>query len=69
MMAAGDEDTRSGWGYPTSTARKVHYFRGGRSLCGKYGAFMVELQADNGRPGPDDCVACTRKLRGGNDRG
>jgi hypothetical protein len=26
-----------GWAYPTQTARRAHYFRGGRSLCRHYG--------------------------------
>lgn len=60
-MSAANE----GWGYPTATARKPHYFRDGRSLCGKYGCFGVPLTPDNGRAQPDDCSACTKKLRGG----
>ena len=47
-----------GWGHPT-TARKWHYFRGGRALCGRW-MFMGVLEADSTSPGPDDCAACSR---------
>lgn len=55
-----------GWTFPTSTARRWHYFRGGRSLCRAYGLLPGQegrLKPDLG-PDPSDCTACTRKLRG-----
>jgi hypothetical protein len=55
----------AGWGYPTSTARKAHYFPEGqvRSLCGKYGRFLpVDIEPDSGIKSPDDCAPCRRKL-------
>lgn len=53
----------AGWGWPTLTATKAHYWREGenRSLCGKYGRILVTVEPDNG-PSPDDCKPCRRKL-------
>jgi len=55
-----------GWAFPTNAARKAHYFPApnGRSLCGKYGSFGVELTPDTGGRSPDDCTGCRRKLDG-----
>lgn len=52
-----------GWGFPTS-ARKAHYFRDGRSLCGRYGWFVADndrLEPDT-KPSRDDCAGCRAKL-------
>lgn len=63
-----------GWGLPTATARKFHYFREGMSLCKKYGCFGVRLQADNPEnmlgviAGPQDCLPCATKLRQPNNK-
>ncbi len=51
-----------GWAWPLN-ARKAHYFVGRKSLCGKW-IFFGRLQDDDGKDGPMDCKACTRKLRG-----
>lgn len=55
------EKPAEGWAYPTQTARKPHYFREHRSLCGKYGDFMLTLTPDTGAQ-PNDCTVCRRKL-------
>ena len=57
--------TPAGWVFPTSTARKCHYFPEGghRSLCGKYGRFKSDHgQPDTGTASRDDCFTCRRKL-------
>jgi hypothetical protein len=63
-----------GWAYPTLTARKAHYFRGGRSLCRRYGLLAgvpvdpPSMSANESGVtvanafGPDDCAACSTKL-------
>jgi hypothetical protein len=53
----------AGWGFPP-VSRKAHYIApDGRSLCGKLGfAFNLPLEPDNGRPSPDDCAACRKRL-------
>jgi hypothetical protein len=52
-----------GWFMP-SNAREYHYFRGTRSLCGKWmhlGSGPLEDKGDKvGHP--NDCVACHRKV-------
>lgn len=52
-----------GWAYPTTSARKAHYFPEGeiRSACGKYGRFLVEVHTeDKDKVSSHDCAACTR---------
>lgn len=58
-----------GWAFPTSEARKVHYFPApnGRSLCGKYGSFGLDLQPGAGSGGIY-CAPCSRKLDGSSVR-
>lgn len=61
------EVTDLGWAFPTTTARKCHYFRSERrSLCGRYALYFVPdghfLAPDSGRAGPDDCTPCRREL-------
>jgi hypothetical protein len=43
-----DENTPAGWGYPTSTARKEHWWAKGeaRSGCGGYGRILIETRPD-----------------------
>lgn len=52
-----------GWGF-TGASRKAHYFRGGDSLCGKYGfrSPRAPHEPDTG-PSSDDCAPCRRALR------
>ena len=51
-----------GWGF-THTSRKCHYFRGGFSLCGKYGfrSPNAPLDPDEGKS-KDDCAQCRKAL-------
>lgn len=61
-----------GWTDFGGQARKFHYVPADnqRALCGKWGLspFVADarqkanLQADTGKPSPDDCKACRRKL-------
>lgn len=56
-----DEPTE-GWGFPGSAQRaKAHYFRGGMSLCNKWGFYRGRMEADTG-PSPDDCPTCRKRL-------
>ncbi len=55
-----------GWAWPTATARKAHYFRETRSLCGKYAYWAAEFDGDASAKSPDDCAACRRKLEASN---
>lgn len=62
-----DTEVVEGWVFPTTSARKVHYFRTReRSLCGRYALLYTPpghlVTPDHGKPGPDDCAACRRKL-------
>lgn len=55
-----------GWMFPHG-ARKAHFFRELRSLCGSYGMFPIEsvmLQEDTGTASRDDCAGCRRRLEG-----
>ena len=62
MPAPDVGGTAAGWAVPVQSARKFHYFpTRARSLCRRYAAFGVELQADTG-PSPDDCAVCRRKF-------
>lgn len=54
---------KEGWVH-LSNDRRWHYFRMGRSLCGRYGlkpsgAYLFEA---DGEPSPEDCALCRRKL-------
>lgn len=50
-----------GWGWP-GNSRKPHYFKAGEatSVCGKW-MFTGQRDPDAGKPGRDDCTACSRK--------
>jgi len=56
-----DEEKRllEGWGWPMP-ARKAHYFRMGKSLCGSW-IFFGRLTQGND-DSPDNCPTCKRKL-------
>lgn len=51
---------KEGWGWPANSTR-VHYFREGRSLCGKW-AFFGELDKSIDLPASDYCGPCAKKL-------
>jgi len=55
-MGQSDE----GWWFP-GLARKAHYFRDGRSLCGSWGTFGRPTLEPDDRESVDDCVQCRRK--------
>jgi len=48
-----------GWTYLYNSP-KWHYFRDGRSLCGKWMTFSKELERRE-IDSPDNCVACKKK--------
>lgn len=52
--------SEGGWGKPFS-ARKWHYFVGGRSLCGHYGWLGTSDTLEDDEPGRYDCATCSRK--------
>jgi hypothetical protein len=54
-----------GW-FKFSNSRKFHWIVAGRSLCGKW-LYLGNGRLDfiMGKPGPDDCRACRRKLDAG----
>jgi len=52
-----------GWGFPAAS-RKAHFFKVGRSLCGKWlylGNLDINQQTGD-KPGSDDCRECHRRL-------
>jgi hypothetical protein len=56
-----------GWNWLFNAA-KYHYFRAGRSLCGRWGMLgtpspgtLEPFDAQASQPGPQECVACWRK--------
>lgn len=53
----------AGWGYPTSVAKKEHWWAedDARSGCGRYGRFMITVQATRPLDVSKICVACARK--------
>lgn len=56
-------DEKHGWGKPTATARKYHYFGDDfRSLCGNYGwlGSRDELE-DEYDDHSENCASCKRK--------
>ena len=50
-----------GWGGPAAQT-KFHYFRGARSLCGKWG-YTGALYPDGKSTHPDDCTQCSKLRR------
>ncbi len=51
---------KEGWAWP-GLARKAHYFREARSLCGKWMFTGVFVRNQDSSQGPDDCATCFRK--------
>lgn len=65
LKEAADPALPSGWAWPTSSARKAHYFAEGdvRSACGKYGRHAaLQVVKDNGARSSSDCAPCARSL-------
>jgi hypothetical protein len=59
--ATKGEGKDEGWGW-LYNARKWHYFRDRRSLCGRWlGLGLGELQQGNDNS-PDNCPTCAKKL-------
>lgn len=51
-----------GWKF-LYNAPKQHYFKAGRSLCGRWMTFgHGDCIEDDGKPQHDECSACRRKL-------
>ena len=65
MTKTPEVDERiEGWGF-LSNAKLAHYFRGGRSLCGRWLTFgapeWISAQEKGKAPGIHDCKACWKK--------
>ena len=54
------EHRKEGWWWPIE-AHKPHYFRDGRSLCGKWGVFRGDFDGQE-HPANVCCTTCYRKL-------
>jgi len=61
---------KEGWAMPSERSKKFHFFRDGKSLCGKWATWLGSLEPDSGFPGINygldpgseaDCAACGRK--------
>ncbi len=56
------ETGKQGWKY-LFNATKQHYFKQGRSLCGRWMTFgHGDCIEDNGKPQHDECISCRSKL-------
>jgi hypothetical protein len=53
------EKLKEGWTYLFG-APKWHYFRDGRSLCGRWMCLGSDFEAGNDTS-PDNCTTCTKK--------
>lgn len=53
-------EKREGWTWLMNSP-KWHYFREGRSLCGKWMILSHGGLQDDGGDGPDACSTCRRK--------
>ena len=51
---------KEGWGF-LFNSRKWHYFRGGMSLCGKWGLLSSDALEQGNDNSPENCAACKRK--------
>ena len=60
-MEADEVVVSEGWAFP-ALARKFHYFKEGRSLCGKW-FFLGDLITDTGTDSMRDCKPCQRKVK------
>ena len=55
------EIVKEGWAY-LSNSLKCHYFKDGRSLCGRWAYFGNEFEQGND-DSSDNCKACRKKLK------
>ena len=51
---------KEGWTYLFNST-KWHYFRDGRSLCGKFALLLSGALEKGNDSSPDNCAACKRK--------
>jgi hypothetical protein len=49
-----------GWAFLWNS-KKWHYFRDGRSLCGRWMCFSYDVDEKEKIDSPDNCAACKRK--------
>lgn len=54
---------KEGWGWLVN-ARKYHYFRNHRSLCGRWGLLDDRDLSQGDDDSPDNCVHCRQALKG-----
>jgi len=57
--------TDQGWAFTTISRRAHYYDADGLSLCRQFGSFGVPAEAfehETGRPTPDDCASCRRRI-------
>ena len=55
-------EKKEGWTW-LYNSKKWHYFRDGRSLCGKWGRFGSPDTLEQGKDdSPDNCAVCRKKL-------
>ena len=60
-MSDHETERLEGWTW-LHNSPKWHYFRKGRSLCGRWGLFLVGEPMDpEDKDSPDNCKACWRK--------
>lgn len=57
----GGGKIKEGW-YYLSNSPKWHYFRDGRSLCGRWATFAKEGFEQGNDGSPDNCMGCQKKL-------
>ena len=57
-----DKKLTEGW-ISLYNARKFHYARDGRTLCGKFLYLGASYSPDTGSDHKNDCAACSKKLR------
>jgi hypothetical protein len=52
-----------GWGYPNNRSLSAHYFKDGKSLCGKYEWDGAKLLLPDFDDHPNNCKSCTNKKK------
>lgn len=56
-----EDEKKEGWKW-LSNSPKWHYFREGRSLCGKFMCFSMSDLEQGNNESPENCKACRKKL-------